>query len=427
MKIQKTDRGYSKRAPEEQAVRSQSVKAAASPGPLPPDSPACQNPPVPQRDDTLYKAIECVSTQFLRHMQVPLLIFNHQGRVLLQNEYFPACCEQNCHISTAEGTCPCMAERPEGRRCTEEGFVCPYGLYIHQVPMVADGRYIGYLQGGYAFCPSYTGDGPPEDHDTGTAPTIHLLRKISRSLCAFCELDGLRAQFQEPGQDVSAGLSSQNLLRQSLIQAERTATDLKINSRFLFNTLNSLAAQALEGGMPTLYDGIVYLSKMFRYSVREPGQAVTLRQELEHLDAYLQLQKMRYQQALNSSFRIDGNALNAIVPFHLLQPIVENAFIHGFADVRRKLVRISLQHVGDCVEIQIENNGLQPTQELCLQTRQAFQRGNGHSLAAIYQHLQLLFHDDFSMDFFPGKTDGAVVRIEIPYREEQFDDSSHNL
>ena len=401
-----------------------------SPVSLSPDSLTYQKDPGPRRDDTLYKAIASISTQFLKHMQLPLLLFNHQGHVILQNEYFPACCEQNCHISTSGGACPCMAERPESHRYTEESFVCPYGLYIHQVPMVADDQYIGYLQGGYIFCSAYAKDKTPELYDmpeSSIVALVHLLRKIGRSICTFCELDHFRSQLRETEQDLSSSLNNQKQLRQSLIRAERAVTDLKINNHFLFNTLNTMAAQALEGGLPTLYDSIVHLSKMFRYSVREQGQQVTLRQELEYLDAYLQLQKMRYQNALTITYKVDEQALNAIVPFHFLQPVVENAFTHGFTNVRNKSVRISLRRTGDSVEILLENNGLRPSEEQCLQTRQAFQRGNGHGLAMIYQKLQLIFHDSFSMDFFPGKTEGAVVRIQIPYREEQIDDSCNNL
>ena len=77
--------------------------------------------------------------------------------------------------------------------------------------------------------------------------------------------------------------------------------------------------------------------------------------------------------------------------------------------------------------ILLANSGQHPTPEQCLQTCQAFRRGNGHGLAMIYQKLQLIFRDDFSMDFQPGDKEGAVVRIQIPYREEQFDDSCNNL
>ena len=401
----------------------------ASPVSLSPGNLTCQRDSHSQ-DDTLYEAVESVRAQFLKQMQLPLLIFNRQGQVVLQNECFPACCEENCRLSTSGGACPCMAMRPESHRYTEEGFVCPYGLYIHQVPLVADEQYIGYLQGGYIFCSAYAKDKTPALYDmpeSSAAALVQLLRKIARSICTFCELDHWRSQLQATEQDLSCSLNSQKQLRQSLIRAERAVTDLKINNHFLFNTLNTMAAQALEGGLPTLYDSIVHLSKMFRYSVREQGQQVTLRQELEYLDAYLKLQKMRYQDALSIAYDVDQAALGAIVPFHFLQPLAENAFTHGFTNAREKDVRITLRRVGDTVEILLANSGQHPTPEQCLQTCQAFRRGNGHGLAMIYQKLQLIFRDDFSMDFQPGDKEGAVVRIQIPYREEQIDDSCNNL
>ena len=90
-----------------------------------------------------------------------------------------------------------------------------------------------------------------------------------------------------------------------LKDSELQVTDLKINNHFLFNTLNSMAAQALEGGMKPLYQSIIDLSKMLRYSVRIRGRQIPLAVELDYLEAYLKLQKLRYPVGFSYKISMD--------------------------------------------------------------------------------------------------------------------------
>ena len=94
---------------------------------------------------------------------------------------------------------------------------------------------------------------------------------------------------------------------QNLREAKYVMTDLKIKNHFLFNTLNSMASMALEGGMVPLYESIVDLSKMFRYSLKNQNSMVSLEKELGYVEAYLRLQGLRYGDKLKVVYEIqDG-------------------------------------------------------------------------------------------------------------------------
>ena len=81
--------------------------------------------------------------------------------------------------------------------------------------------------------------------------------------------------------------------------------------------------------MKPLYQSIIDLSKMLRYSVRIRGRQIPLAVELDYLEAYLKLQKLRYPVGFSYKISMDPELEQAIVPFNFLQPVAENAFTHG--------------------------------------------------------------------------------------------------
>ena len=114
-----------------------------------------------------------------------------------------------------------------------------------------------------------------------------------------------RSRLAEQELQIYDGLASQQLLAKSLREAEYAMTNLKISNHFLFNTLNSMASMALDGGLPKLYQSIIDLSKLFHYTLRTEDTVVSWRQEFEYLNSYLKLQKLRYEDTLSVVYDIE--------------------------------------------------------------------------------------------------------------------------
>ncbi|CAH1225642.1 hypothetical protein PAECIP111893_05283 [Paenibacillus plantiphilus] len=108
------------------------------------------------------------------------------------------------------------------------------------------------------------------------------------------------------------------------------AMQAQINPHFLNNALQSIGTLALHHQAPRVYSLISSLAKMMRYGMNMNEAIVPLSEEVNHVKAYMELQKQRFSNKLNVTFDIDENTLGVPVPKIILQPLVENVFKHSF-------------------------------------------------------------------------------------------------
>lgn len=137
------------------------------------------------------------------------------------------------------------------------------------------------------------------------------------------------------------------------------AMQAQINPHFLNNTLQIIGTLALEQNNTRIYKLLSSLAKMMQYSMHY-NKIVTLNDELDHVKAYIELQKERYENQFSVQFNIDKTLLSLPVPKLILQPIVENYFKHGFErnkDNQLLIIQVSALH-DSTICIKISNNGL---------------------------------------------------------------------
>ena len=178
------------------------------------------------------------------------------------------------------------------------------------------------------------------------------------------------------------------MLMEDLHKTQYEVTELKINNHFLFNTLNQMASLAVESGQMELYGSIVNLSKLFHYTLRMQQQMVPLSKELEYIDAYLSLQKLRYQERLIIRKEIDPAVLEQTVPFNFIQPIVENAFLHGFPQETEKRILLRASKKEDDLIICVINSGVKLSEAECQAINAGIRANTSRGLSMIYQKIQ---------------------------------------
>ena len=133
-----------------------------------------------------------------------------------------------------------------------------------------------------------------------------------------------------------SGLVDAARLNTELAQAQLRWLKSRLHPHFLFNALNTISALVREdpGSAERM---IARLSDLLRLSLRESGiQEVPLRQEIEHLNLYLDIERTRFQERLRVAFEIEEGVEEAQVPSLILQPLVENAIRHGIAPRARQ-------------------------------------------------------------------------------------------
>ncbi len=198
--------------------------------------------------------------------------------------------------------------------------------------------------------------------------------------------------------------------QQHLLKARMDALTSQINPHFLFNTLNTVSS--LIRFDPDMARGVVLkLSNILRRLLRKHETFVPLRDEIEFIDDYLDIEVIRFGRDKLQIFKeIDENTLDVFVPSMLLQPIVENAIKHGLAPrVEGGLILIRTRRRDGRLSIEINDNGMGMSPERLTEVY-----GGGIGISNVHERLRLLYGDQFEMDIRSQPGDGTQIRIEIP-------------
>jgi two-component system LytT family sensor kinase len=198
--------------------------------------------------------------------------------------------------------------------------------------------------------------------------------------------------------------------QEKLLMAARVeALASQINPHFLFNTLTSITS-LIRSEPETARMLIVKLSALLRRLLRAQEHFVTLREELEAIDEYLDIEAVRFGPSLHIDKDIAGDTLEIVVPSMLLQPLVENSIKHGLA---RKIgmgqVTIRSQRRDGHVVIEVVDNGVG------MSGRQLDpQNGTGIGLRNVDERLRVIYGANYrlKLESVPGQ--GTTARVEIP-------------
>jgi two-component system, LytTR family, sensor kinase len=155
------------------------------------------------------------------------------------------------------------------------------------------------------------------------------------------------------------GKSHAEQLESQLAQAELQALKMQLHPHFLFNTLHAISSLVREQNNKVAVSMIAGLSGLLRYSLENIGrQEVSLREELEFLELYLDIQQMRFSDRLKIQMNIEPDTLDAAVPNLILQPLVENAIRHGISPrLAGGLIELSTRNENGILEIRVTDDG----------------------------------------------------------------------
>lgn len=185
----------------------------------------------------------------------------------------------------------------------------------------------------------------------------------------------------------------------------------QLNPHFLFNTLNSLSTLTLEGRGAAASGMIENLSDFLRYSLEsDPVQRVALARELESVEQYLGIEQLRFSDRLTVRISVDPNAVGALVPSMILQPLAENAIKHAVAK-RAKGGTIEIEISCDCttLDIRLRDNG---PGDLPAESRNTESIGIG--LANTRERLRTIYGDNAQFTIEPVRPQGMEARLRLP-------------
>lgn len=259
----------------------------------------------------------------------------------------------------------------------------------------------------------------------GTRETTFAQRFIGLSYIPLTLLGGWSALYYAMNYFLTVEEQADRLTR---LEAQATSAQLamlryQLNPHFLFNTLNSISTLVLLKQSEPANAMLTRLSAFLRHTlITEPGAQVTLAQEVETLQLYLDIERMRFESRLRTHFEIEDQAMEALLPSMLLQPLIENAVKYAVSP-QEEGARISLtaRILGERLRISVEDTGpgLQEPSQGSLLNLARKERNNttstGVGLANIRNRLSQAYGDNHIFETRSTPGGGFAVFIEIPF------------
>jgi two-component system, sensor histidine kinase YesM len=213
-------------------------------------------------------------------------------------------------------------------------------------------------------------------------------------------------------------------------QAELAMLQAQINPHFLFNVLNSIRMNVLRRGDKDSAEMISSLSKLLRMTVDRDRELILLHAEIEIVMDYVRLMNMRQKEKVRLEVDLSAEALLERVPRFVLQPIIENAMIHGLHQIGGT-IRISSNITADELTIIIEDDGLGMDQNTVERLQRGFDmdtaaaaldssesvRGfSGIGLSNVHERMRITFGDRFCMEAQSQPGQGTRIQMIVPRR-----------
>ncbi len=220
----------------------------------------------------------------------------------------------------------------------------------------------------------------------------------------------------------------ENLKMQYLLDdAELKALQAQINPHFLFNTLNAGMQLAMMEDANKTSEFLDDLAKIFRYNVRNVDRVVRIKDEIEMITSYANLFKVRFGNHIEFYYDIDESLLEYNVPPLIIQPLLENATIHGIGDKEEGgSITTTIKKHGDRINISVHDDGVgidEETRKLILQCSEFEDTNSWHTtgigISNVIQRLNLFFSIDNVIDIESAAEKGTTVTLKIPMEIEK--------
>ncbi len=201
---------------------------------------------------------------------------------------------------------------------------------------------------------------------------------------------------------------------------ELRALQAQINPHFLYNTLDSVVWLVESGENEAAVDMVTTLAKFFRLSLARGMDVIPVRDEAEHLNCYLSIQKTRYKSKMDFRVEMESDILDFLIPKLTLQPIAENAIYHGLkAKKGPGLLQVRGRRDGDDLVFTVSDDGvgMDSASLLAMAARELSSHG-GVGIKNVADRLRLYFGPDYGLTYESEKRVGTTVTVRIPARKE---------
>ncbi|SHJ98969.1 sensor histidine kinase [Paramaledivibacter caminithermalis] len=242
---------------------------------------------------------------------------------------------------------------------------------------------------------------------------------MKKSIKSFIEELNKKAELENNlNKERLKNVEKDKLLKESQLKA----LQVQMDPHFLFNTLNTVSRMAMFEGADRTVKLTQSVSKILRYNLTHMGKMVKLQEELTVLKAYAIIQETRFQDQMTFKFNIDKDIGHILIPPMIIQPVVENAIIHGLQNtVSEGRIIISIMKKKDYIEIKVSDNGIGMKEDISkysVEYNNSINKGNTTriGLSNIRKRLKLHFDRDDLIKIDSKQNIGTTVSVLIPLK-----------
>ncbi|WP_423232934.1 sensor histidine kinase [Aminirod propionatiphilus] len=377
--------------------------------------------------------------RFATSLQCGAVLTTTEGEPITKPSNFTSFCLKV--RETREGRRRCFQSDAQGGKKglgvgNFQTYRCHCGLIDTAIPLIIEGRLVGVLLVGQVKVRHYTReeaeelarmrwDFSPDPDDLVErflkVPVVDeervssggaLLRLVASYVVTLCERRLTERSLLQKGIALMKEQMDRESLERNLKQSQARNLHRQLNPHFVFNTLNTISRLAMFEGADQTRQLTVQLAEYLRYVLRKQSQEelVPLAQELECIGHFMEIYKVRFGDRLSFSVEATAEASRVRVPFMVLQPLVENAVVHGIEpSLDPGVLEVSCRIAGGRLVMRVADNGVGCDVD-------HLQAGLG--IANVRERLQLHFGDDVvvAMESAPGR--GTTVEVRLPLAEE---------
>lgn len=231
------------------------------------------------------------------------------------------------------------------------------------------------------------------------------------------EIGELASSYNYMVKRISTLAKEQYILGQNIKSAELELLQAQINPHFLYNTLDMINWMSYENRGEEIRKITKSLSTFYKLSLSKGNSIIPLADELKHVSLYMEIQNYRLQNSIDFKIFCDEALKSYMIPKITLQPIVENAVLHGilYKEDKRGNLQIICTGREEFIDITIEDDGVGMSEER-LQNILNYEgkQGSGYGLKNIYTRLMLTFNEKASLFIESKEGFGTKVKVNIP-------------
>jgi two-component system, sensor histidine kinase YesM len=249
---------------------------------------------------------------------------------------------------------------------------------------------------------------------------------LARSFnCMLDEIERLVKKQDETIQELKRERDFVAEVQKQKRKAELKALQAQINPHFLYNTLNAITWQAADKGEEEISILSSSLGRFFRISLSKGEEVISLREEIEHVTSYLEIQSIRYGEKLNYDVEADSSLMEYKVLKLILQPLAENSIYHGIKEKTQAgwiHIRAQLIHVdegNDRLQISVWDNGLGIAYDMLKKINYSLANGetnsaDGYGIFNVNERIRLYYGEQYGLLYESEEGEWTKAILTLP-------------